>query len=1125
MKKQLLILLFTVCALVSKAQTYQTVPARVEAESYYAMHGVGTENSTDESGGLDIGWIADSSWMDYAVSVPVAGYYTVEFRIANGFSDDATFQLKGSAGNLIGEFIVPRTGGMQSWKTVRLLLPFPAGNQTLRVLAQKGIFSFNWFQIIDSSRSVPAKIESEDYDLSYGIATESTSDTGSGLNVSNIDDNDWMDYIITADSTQEYTFSFRVANSWGNGVIQIRNVHGTVLGQVSVPQTGWWQNWTTVSTTAQLQKGSQILRIFARSGAFNVNWMDITRGSVAPPEPSVLTFQALEDKTYGDTPFVISASSNNPGAPVTFTSSNPAVVSLSQSGGTWTATIHSAGSVVITASQAAAGNFTAAQNVERTLVVKTSAYGAPKITLDPKRWYQLNNAEHGLEALFDGLTQENVHTGWGKVVDTYEAYYPLYEGEEMSLSRVKFFDYEGIFSDRPMTLSVINSQWQRIPVATFTGDIYNGWVGPYPGRSTSGEARFDLDSTLTGIRYLVLTIQSGMPTEMELYGTHVTANPPQSHDAGRDIKLKDMFGVNAYEWNFQDGNTPWQINESRMDMAKSFTGIRHYMDWQKLESQEGVYSYNPTLSGGWHYDQIYERCKEAGIEVLACLKTLPDWMLDTYPPNERDHENVPVRYGSDFADPASYIEQARIGFQYAARYGSNTQVNPSLLSVYTTPRWPGDNPNTVKIGMDLIKYIECDNERDKWWKGRKGYQTAREYAANLSAFYDGHKNTLGSATGVKNADPDMKVVIAGLVSNIDYIKGMVDWCKEFRGYHPDGRVNLCWDVINYHIYTDNTSSSQSGTSTRGAAPEVTIADEKTTDFVTVAQQLCYGMPVWITETGFDVHQDSPLKAIPIGTKTALDTQADWILRMSLFSARHGIEKVFFYQMYDDNATGMIFGSSGLINSNLTRRPAADFLYQANKLFGEYVYKQTLQADPIVDRYELDGHPMYALVVPDETGRTATYHLAAGSNNKLKVYKPKAGVDNMEVQEISAANGAFSIPVGETPVFAVPYRDSTSARIASSQSREETMLMTAGQGVSVYPNPTSDYFQVSLGQFSASGVKMRLFSASHGTLYIDKDMSARTPNQKISISHLPAGHYILELSQGEKRVFKKILKEK
>ena len=50
---------------------------------------------------------------------------------------------------------------------------------------------------------------------------------------------------------------------------------------------------------------------------------------------------------------------------------------------------------------------------------------------------------------------------------------------------------------------------------------------------------------------------------------------------------------------------------------------------------------------------------------------------------------------------------------------------------------------------------------------------------------------MGKGVGVKNADPNMMVVMAGLsTANPDYVKGMIDWCKEFGGDKADGSVNL-----------------------------------------------------------------------------------------------------------------------------------------------------------------------------------------------------------------------------------------------------------------------------------------------------------------------------------------------
>ncbi len=1021
------------------------VPARLEAEAFVASSDLSVAPTSDASGGGEVGWIPDGGWLTFDIAAGAGGLFRFDFRVANGFSDEAKIVLKNSEGFIFAEMPVPRTGGMIHWKTVPILARLPAGDQTLTIFVEKGVVSLNWLDVLRSSKAIPGKIQAEAFDQAGDIATEYTSDEGGGLNVGWIDQGDWLDYAVSVSQAATYEVDFRVANQYGDGKILIKNESGATIGEVAdIPRTGGWQSWTTVSTTLNLSAGDQIIRIYAERGDFNLNWLEFAESQNEPTDPVVVA----------------------PALPL-----DP----------------------------------------------------ARRIPLDPARWYLLNssNANSSMAGLFDGETQQNVQLGYGMALNSYEAYYPLQEGESMSLEQIRMFDFEGIFTDNPARLAVVTADWQRVPVATFTGSVYNGWVGPYPDRPTEGDAKFSLDSAVNNIRYLVLTIQGGLPTELELYGDYQAGTPAVVTPTVRPVRLRDMLGVNGYEWNFFDPNLPNVVDEPKMQLAKSFAGLRHYMDWEKLESSEGVYSYSPTLSGGWHYDKMYERCKAEGIEVLACLKTVPNWLLASYPASERDHENVPMRFGRAFDDPASYIEQARVAFQYTARYGSNTQVDPALLSVHAQPRWTDDVPNQVRIGTDLIRYIECDNERDKWWKGRKGYQTAREYAANMSAFYDGHKNSMGAGIGVKNADPNMQVVIAGLVSGAEYIRGMVDWCREFRGYKPNGEVDLCWDIINYHVYSDDASSSQSGTSSRGVAPELADAGARADAFVRISDELCYGLPVWITETGYDIHQDSPLKAIPIGQKSALDTQADWILRTSLLSARRGIQKVYFYQMYDDNTSGMMFASSGLLDENGTRRPAADFLRQTNTLFGHYAYAGTLHQDPIVDKYTADGKTMYALVVPDEVGRTVTYDLAVGDAGSARVYRPVAGRDTMAWADVQATNGLVRIEVGETPLFVVP-GDATNARLGAAESTAEPDALLE---VVVYPNPITDrYLQFKVKSEGEGALQVKLFSASQGTLHRQQTLPAGNSRavHRMDLANLPAGEYLIEVRQNVRRAFKKIV---
>jgi hypothetical protein len=647
---------------------------------------------------------------------------------------------------------------------------------------------------------------------------------------------------------------------------------------------------------------------------------------------------------------------------------------------------------------------------------------AGKIPIEAARWYQVVNAENGLAGLFDGKLKESVQTGYNKLLPNYDAYYPLRLGEQMTIERVRLYDFNDQNLDKPFTLSVITADWKRIPIAQFIGDKYEEWVGPDPRKP--GE--FRLKTPVSGARFLVINTWGAYPAELELYGRYVpgSAAARQTLPPVRHTPFRQAAGVNMFEWNMEEASRAWEVDEARIPAMRSFAAVRHYMDWEKLEAKPGEYSFNLTTSGGWNYDAMYERLKAEHIDVLACLKTIPKWMEDMYPLGARDYGNNPVRFGADLSLPRSYAEQARVAFQYAARYGSNKTIDPALVKVTAEhPHWAPANQK--KIGLGLIRYIECENERDKTWKGRHGYQSAREYAANLSAFYDGHKGTLGPNAGVKTADPTITVVIGGLAAHTtDYVRAMVDWCREHRGYRPDGRIDLCWDVINQHLYANDEQSSQSQTqkASRGAAPEVAGVGAQARAFVKLSHELCYDMPVWITEAGYDTHPGSPFHAPEVGGKSVLQTQADWILRTSLLYLREGIDRVFFYQMYDENpADPTQFSSMGLINGNKTRKPAADYLYQTTQLIGDFTYQQTISRDPIVDVYRktLPGGKYqlaYVLLIPDERGRTGTYALTVPDGQTVSVFSPEIGRQQMTKREMTSLNGRVTLPVSETPIF-------------------------------------------------------------------------------------------------------------
>ena len=490
---------------------------------------------------------------------------------------------------------------------------------------------------------------------------------------------------------------------------------------------------------------------------------------------------------------------------------------------------------------------------------------------------------------------------------------------------------------------------------------------------------------------------------------------------GALVPLKNMFGINGYEWNFLENpgspNDRKHIYEDNMALIKTFSAVRHYLNWDRIESAKGAYTFNPAFNGNWDYDVIYERCKQDGILVLADLKNMPEWMVGTYPASSRDNENAPAPYMQSLSDPASYKAQAEAAFQFAARYGYNKNISPLLSKVVTAKRYPNDVPNQPYVGMGLIKYIECGNERDRWWGADETHQTPEEYAANMSAFYDGNMGKLGIGAGVKTADPNMQVVMGGLASaDVKYVQQIIDWCKKYRGYKKDGSVNLCFDVINYHLYSNNGDVRTHKRATTGIAPELSNDGSIANSFVKLANSLPQHPEVWLTEAGYDINPESYQKAEAIGKKTILENQADWILRTSLFYIRYGIKRVFYYQLFDDHAGGATqYATSGL-NEGIKRRPAADYILQTTKLMGDYDYIKTINKDPLVDQYQLGNKTMYVLTVPDETGRTGTYTLNLGKGKKANIYHLKIGAAVMDKTQVNTLNGTLKIDVTETPVF-------------------------------------------------------------------------------------------------------------
>jgi len=133
-----------------------------------------------------------------------------------------------------------------------------------------------------TAQAIPGKIEAESFAAQSGTQTETTTDTGGGVNVDYFETGDWLDYRVNVATAGTYTVGFRVASATGGATLQLRNSGGTTLGSISVGNTGGWQAWQTINATVTLPAGVQTLRLHAAtSTGCNVNWLNFATATAA----------------------------------------------------------------------------------------------------------------------------------------------------------------------------------------------------------------------------------------------------------------------------------------------------------------------------------------------------------------------------------------------------------------------------------------------------------------------------------------------------------------------------------------------------------------------------------------------------------------------------------------------------------------------------------------------------------------------------------------------------------------------------------------------------------------------------------------------------------------------------
>lgn len=463
-------------------------------------------------------------------------------------------------------------------------------------------------------------------------------------------------------------------------------------------------------------------------------------------------------------------------------------------------------------------------------------------------------------------------------------------------------------------------------------------------------------------------------------------------------KLAAVGNVREYhQWTWNDGNG-----------AKGYAG---YPNSQLAFS---------LFDGLWDFDDYYGKLGQLGVLVFPCVQGSVGYLNSAMPP---------VASGADATSPASYVAHAGFMYQYAARYGG-AHVAADKLKLAS-----GQTPSS---GLGTLPYYENGNEPDANWIKPDGSAlfSPEATAAMSSADYDGHQATLGAGVGIKNADPNAKMVLAGLAG-----AGKSDWVTNITGYLDGMRAwsdahrkgSFPADVINVHDYCFGPDPFGTASPRPALSPEACDLRGLLAKITAYRDAKLPGKQLWITEFGYDTHPRSRLRAPAIQGNSAEVVQGQWLVRSFLALIDAGLDRAFFF-ISRDECTGndtacpnaaIQFATSGVVSQKGEEKPKAAFYFLStfrarlsSMHYGGRV--ESGNANVLVARFYDAAKHQGAYVVWAPTSNATTVdgyalHFGAAITSATRVELDSASAAGKE-SPVAISQGATTLAVGETPTL-------------------------------------------------------------------------------------------------------------
>ena len=444
-----------------------------------------------------------------------------------------------------------------------------------------------------------------------------------------------------------------------------------------------------------------------------------------------------------------------------------------------------------------------------------------------------------------------------------------------------------------------------------------------------GWRRFAVDDSTRYVMFRFSSYEADI-TEAVLYGCALGTPPsaPSKDYTGPRLvpkTLREFLGVNTSQG-------------QPIDLVKPFYNTRLYtFNWDI--DNDTIHSYpsmkfNIVPHGWWNNGtQSYVMYADSivrfnGNKIWYSYLGIPTH-LAKYGYNVYDRPvNKP---GMNTEDPSSYSRHASMFWNLAAVYGRTT-VDTNLIQAW----------NPVKFsGSGIMTQFENGNESDGFWLGYK-YCSPTEYYAQSTADYDGDHGRLGPRHGIKNADPNSELIMAGIAGvDTNRVRVLKFLCNTMR---EDGRF-LWTGGIQYHYYSSNGKGQYAGTITSTATAGITPEEDSLRVKMKKIRDYTYriepNVEVIMGEYGYDKSRKSIVSAPMVPGYNQAQSQGIMLLRGINAFSFSGFDRLILYWLQDNEEENheAYFITSGLIRklseNSFLRYPAWYYISTMLNHIGSY----------------------------------------------------------------------------------------------------------------------------------------------------------------------------------------------